>query len=196
MDPTGERIRGVAGAICVMMLAVIRFPQPWAYNQIPPDVNPKIKPRYNVHICVPCYNEPSDIVFATCEAALQLRHPWAKILVYMLDDGRNLEREKKCMLMGNERMIYLARNKWPGVPIHGKASLRLHRASSPPTPAPVRARACICERLSAAAVVRRRGTSITRSRSSSLPKRRAAPARRVALAPACLGGWCRTRRRR
>ena len=23
--------------------------------------------------------------------------------------------------MGNERFIYIARNKWPGVPIHGKA---------------------------------------------------------------------------
>jgi len=45
---------------------VIRFPQPWAYNQTPPDVHPKIKPRYHIHICVPCYNEPSDIVFATC----------------------------------------------------------------------------------------------------------------------------------
>ena len=45
---------------------MIRFPQPWAYNQTPPDVHPKIKPRYHIHICVPCYNEPSDIVFATC----------------------------------------------------------------------------------------------------------------------------------
>ena len=44
---------------------MIRFPQPWAYNQTPPDVHPKIKPRYHIHICVPCYNEPSDIVFAT-----------------------------------------------------------------------------------------------------------------------------------
>ena len=88
------------GAVCVMMLAVIRFPMPWAYNQAPPRVNPKVKPRYTVHCCVPCYNEPSDIVFATCEAALALRHPWAKCTVYMLDDGRNLEREKKCMLMG------------------------------------------------------------------------------------------------
>ncbi len=26
------------GAVCVMMLAVIRFPQPWAYNQAPPKV--------------------------------------------------------------------------------------------------------------------------------------------------------------
>ena len=109
------------GAICVMMLAVIRFPQPWAYNQAPPKVFPKSKPRYYVHCCVPCYNEPSDIVFATCEAALQLKHEWAKVYVYMLDDGRNLEREKKVMLMGNERLTYLARNKWPGVPIHGKA---------------------------------------------------------------------------
>ena len=109
------------GAICVMMLAVIRFPQPWAYNQAPPKVLPKVKPKYTVHCCVPCYNEPSDIVFATCEAALALKHEWAKVYVYMLDDGRNLEREKKCMLMGNERLIYLARNKWPGVPIHGKA---------------------------------------------------------------------------
>lgn len=109
------------GAICVMMLAVIRFPQPWAYNQAPPKVSPKVKPKYIVHCCVPCYNEPSDIVFATCEAALALKHEWAKVYVYMLDDGRNLEREKKCMLMGNERLIYLARNKWPGVPIHGKA---------------------------------------------------------------------------
>jgi hypothetical protein len=109
------------GAICVMMLAVIRFPQPWAYNQAPPKVVPRIKPRYVVHCCVPCYNEPSDLVFATCEAALQLKHEWAKVYVYMLDDGRNLEREKKCMEMGNERLIYLARNKWPGVPIHGKA---------------------------------------------------------------------------
>ena len=25
------------------------------------------------------------------------------------------------MLMGNERLIYIARNKFPGVPIHGKA---------------------------------------------------------------------------
>ena len=47
---------------------VIRFPQPWAYNQTPPDVHPKLKPRYHIHICVPCYNEPSDIVFATCAA--------------------------------------------------------------------------------------------------------------------------------
>ena len=109
------------GAICVMMLAVIRFPQPWAYNQTPPDVHPKVKPRYIVHICVPCYNEPSEIVFATCEAALALRHPWAKIHVYMLDDGKNLEREKKVMLMGNDRFMYIARNKYPGVPIHGKA---------------------------------------------------------------------------
>jgi hypothetical protein len=109
------------GAICVMMLAVIRFPQPWAYNQTPPDVHPKLKPRYHIHICVPCYNEPSDIVFATCEAALALRHPWAKTTVYMLDDGKNLEREKNVMLMGNDRLIYIARNKFPGVPIHGKA---------------------------------------------------------------------------
>ena len=85
------------GAICVMMLAVIRFPQPWAYNQAPPKVVPRIKPRYVVHCCVPCYNEPSDLVFATCEAALQLKHEWAKVYVYMLDDGRSLEREKKCM---------------------------------------------------------------------------------------------------
>ena len=34
-----------AGAICVMMLAVIRFPQPWAYNQTPPEVHPKVRPR-------------------------------------------------------------------------------------------------------------------------------------------------------
>lgn len=97
------------GAICVMMLAVIRFPQPWAYQQVPPRVFPKVKPKYYVHICVPCYNEPSDIVFATCEAALSLRHEWATVRVYMLDDGRNLEREKKVMMMGNERLIYLAR---------------------------------------------------------------------------------------
>jgi hypothetical protein len=38
----------------------------------------------------------------------------------MLDDGRNLEREQKVMQMGNENFIYIARNKWPGVPIHGK----------------------------------------------------------------------------
>ena len=25
------------------------------------------------------------------------------------------------MLMGNDRLIYVARNKFPGVPIHGKA---------------------------------------------------------------------------
>ena len=25
------------------------------------------------------------------------------------------------MLMGNDRLIYIARNKFPGVPIHGKA---------------------------------------------------------------------------
>lgn len=109
------------GAICVMMLAVIRFPNPWMYKQGPPKVFPKNKPKYNVHICVPCYNEPSDIVFATCEAALGLRHEWAKVCVYMLDDGRNMEREKKTMLYGNERLIYLARNKFPGIPIHGKA---------------------------------------------------------------------------
>ena len=92
-----------------MMLAVIRFPQPWNYGQLPPRVYPKVKPRYYVHICVPCYNEPSDIVFATCESALLLRHEWATVKVYMLDDGRNLEREKKVMMMGNERLIYLAR---------------------------------------------------------------------------------------
>ena len=114
---------------------MIRFPQPWAYNQTPPDVHPKIKPRYHIHICVPCYNEPSDIVFATCalltltrtrtrtrtrtplptpnppnphtqpnpnpnpntltrcEAALALRHPWAKTTVYMLDDGESTRAE-------------------------------------------------------------------------------------------------------
>ena len=100
---------------------MIRFPNPWAYNQRPPSVNPRVRPRYTVHICVPCYNEPSDIVFATCEAALALRHEWCKVHVYMLDDGRNLEREKKVMMMGNDRFVYLARNKFPGVPIHGKA---------------------------------------------------------------------------
>ena len=99
---------------------MIRFPNPWAYNQRPPSVNPRVRPRYTVHICVPCYNEPSDIVFATCEAALALRHEWCKVHVYMLDDGRNLEREKKVMMMGNDRFVYLARNKFPGVPIHGK----------------------------------------------------------------------------
>ena len=31
------------GAICVMMLAVIRFPEPWAYNQLPPEV-PQLPP--------------------------------------------------------------------------------------------------------------------------------------------------------
>merc|ERR1719473_1270533 len=109
------------GAVCVMMLAVIRFPQPWAYNQAPPRVVPKMKPRYTVHCCVPCYNEPSDIVFATCEAALELRHEWAKVFVFLLDDGRDLEREKKVMLTNDERFIYVARNKFPGVPVHGKA---------------------------------------------------------------------------
>ena len=29
---------------------------------------------------------------ATCEAALGLKHEWAKVRVYMCDDGRNLER--------------------------------------------------------------------------------------------------------
>ena len=118
---------------------VIRFPNPWAYNQRPPSVNPRVRPRYTVHICVPCYNEPSDIVFATCEAALALRHEWCKVHVYMLDDGRNLEREKKVMMMGNDRFVYLARNKFPGVPIHGKAgninsALKFHIfAKKPPT---------------------------------------------------------------
>ena len=88
---------------------------------------------------MPCYNEPSDIVFATCEAALALRHEWCKVHVYMLDDGRNLEREKKVMMMGNDRFVYLARNKFPGVPIHGKAgninsALKFHIfAKKPPT---------------------------------------------------------------
>ena len=110
------------GSICVMMLAVIRFPQPWAYNQQPPavEVGPKL-PRYNVHVLVPCYNEPSDIVLATCEAALALTHPWAKVMVYLLDDGRNLQREKTVINMGNERLIYVARPKYPGLPVHGKA---------------------------------------------------------------------------
>ena len=118
---------------------MIRFPNPWAYNQRPPSVNPRVRPRYTVHICVPCYNEPSDIVFATCEAALSLRHEWCKVHVYMLDDGRNLEREKKVMMMGNDRFVYLARNKFPGVPIHGKAgninsALKFHIfAKKPPT---------------------------------------------------------------
>ena len=118
---------------------MIRFPNPWAYNQRPPSVNPRVRPRYTVHICVPCYNEPSDIVFATCEAALALRHEWCKVHVYMLDDGRNLEREKKVMMMGNDRFVYLARNKFPGVPIHGKAgninsALKFHIfAKKPPT---------------------------------------------------------------
>ena len=42
-------------------------------------------------------------------------------MVYMLDDGRNLEREKQVMLKNNERFVYIARQKFPGVPIHGKA---------------------------------------------------------------------------
>ena len=109
------------GSMCVMMLAVIRFPNPWAYNQLPPTVKPRIKPRYNVHIIVPCYTEPSDIVLATCEAALALRHEWARVTVYLADDGRNLEREKTVMLMNNDRLIYIARPKYPGLPIHGKA---------------------------------------------------------------------------
>ena len=54
-----------------MMLAVIRFPTPWAYNQRPPVVYPRTKPRYNVHVLVPCYNEPTDIVLATIEVCRQ-----------------------------------------------------------------------------------------------------------------------------
>ena len=163
----------VAGAICVMMLAVIRFPQPWAYNQTPPEVHPKVRPRYQVHICVPCYNEPSDIVFATCEAALALRHPWAKCTIYMLDDGRNLEREKKCMLMGNERLIYIARNKYPGLPIHGKAGninnvlkffIFAKKAGAAPSAHPHRAHRARCPRRSrldalADPLTRRRGAA-------------------------------------
>jgi len=109
------------GSICVMMLAVIRFPNPWAYNQLPPKVNPHSKPRYNVHIMVPCYTEPSDIVISTCESALGLRHEWARVTVYLCDDGRNLEREKTVIMMGNDRLVYIARPKYPGLPVHGKA---------------------------------------------------------------------------
>mmetsp|Transcript_2380 Transcript_2380/g.6807 ORF Transcript_2380/g.6807 Transcript_2380/m.6807 type:complete len:636 (+) Transcript_2380:1568-3475(+) len=128
------------GSICVMMLAVIRFPQPWAFNQRPPEVvEGAVPPRYTVHILVPCYNEPSDIVLDTCHAALQLRHPWAKVKVYLLDDGRNLEREKTVIMMGDERFIYVARPKFPGLPIHGKAGNLNHTlkfvifARQPPT---------------------------------------------------------------
>ena len=103
------------------MLAVIRFPNPWGFQMGPPEVRPKIKPSYRVHICVPCYNEPSEIVFATCEAALNLRHPWASVRVYLCDDGRNMDREKQVINMNEGRLHYLARNKFPGVPIHGKA---------------------------------------------------------------------------
>lgn len=90
--PCKHSVRTVirAGAICVMMLSVIRFPNPWAFNQAPPKVYPRIKPRYNVHICVPCYNEPSDIVFATCEAALSLRHEWATVTVHTAGSFRPL----------------------------------------------------------------------------------------------------------
>lgn len=111
------------GSICVMILAIIRFPQPWAFNQRPPvvDLAGRKLPRYNVHILVPCYNEPTDIVLSTCEAALALTHPWAKVNVYLLDDGRNLEREKTVVLMGNERLFYVARPKYPGLPVHAKA---------------------------------------------------------------------------
>ena len=50
-----------------------------------------------------------------------MRHDWARVTVYLCDDGRNLEREKSVMLMKNERLVYVAKPKYPGLPIHGKA---------------------------------------------------------------------------
>ena len=45
------------------------------------------------------------------------------------------------MLMGNDRLIYIARNKFPGVPIHGKVLVRVRvrvRVSSPACPSTAR----------------------------------------------------------
>ena len=91
-----------------------------------------------MHICVPCYNEPSDIVFATCEAALALRHEWCK--VHGVHARRRAEPRREEGDDDGQRPLRLPRAQQdPGVPIHGKAgninsALKFHIfAKKPPT---------------------------------------------------------------
>ncbi len=52
-----------------------------------------VRPRFSVHVLVPCYKEPLEVVAATVRAAMQAALPaGTKRTVYLLDDGGSAEK--------------------------------------------------------------------------------------------------------
>ncbi|KAI5082816.1 hypothetical protein GOP47_0002559 [Adiantum capillus-veneris] len=83
---------------------------------------PECFPR--VDILLTCCKEPTDIPQDTIKAALALDYPQDRMKVLVLDDGGDDDLKAFCQAlqveMGSKRLLYLRREKIPGVPHHFK----------------------------------------------------------------------------
>lgn len=79
---------------------------------IPPPI-----PDATVDVFITTYNEPSELVRRTIEAATRI--DWPHLKVYVLDDGNRPEMERICRELGTG---YITRGEeWQGKPHHAKA---------------------------------------------------------------------------
>ena len=134
----------VYGALCVLLLGVLRFRRPWASQQpLPPttdgaesemilggdDVRSfEWQGPFDVSVLIPCCKEPDELIFGTVRAALALHHPLAwRLRVFLLDDGGMPRRADALARLASglgyeaERAQYVSRPNDPSVPRHGKS---------------------------------------------------------------------------
>ncbi|KAH7431469.1 hypothetical protein KP509_08G049900 [Ceratopteris richardii] len=84
-------------------------------------VDPAARKNYpTVDVLVTCCNEPSEIPQESIQAALALNYPKDRFKVLVLDDGDDDNLKAICEALrvesGNGQLVYLRRNKVPGVP--------------------------------------------------------------------------------
>ncbi|KAI7842235.1 hypothetical protein COHA_004148 [Chlorella ohadii] len=95
-------------------------------NQVPPpDDKGHVRTSLNYHIrvVVPCYKEPLDVIQKTVTAALVAPIPTnCSRTVYLLDDGRDVEKKKFIHSLGVENAVYVSGRKRAKGEMNGKSA--------------------------------------------------------------------------
>ncbi|XRM40849.1 hypothetical protein ABZX51_004154 [Aspergillus tubingensis] len=79
-----------------------------------------------IDICITCCGEPLDVIMDTIAGAASQDYPQDRFRVFLLDDARDTEVKKAVKRFNNgrhgfQKVVYLAREKPPGVPHYYKA---------------------------------------------------------------------------
>ncbi|PRW56955.1 Six-hairpin glycosidase [Chlorella sorokiniana] len=91
----------------------------------PPDDKGQVRTALNYHIrvVVPCYKEPLDVIQKTVTAALVAPIPTnCSRTVYLLDDGRDVEKKKFIHSLGVENAVYVSGRKRAKGEMNGKSA--------------------------------------------------------------------------